>query len=78
MLKEIIENLSDVKTKWHPPEGTFTKEPEEIAKIVCKGHNGNLQKAVASVNFYYNRCGENCENKSDEIIKILHRICKGE
>jgi len=79
MIKEIIEGLLDVKTKWHPPEGTFTKSAEEIAKIVCKGHNGNLKKSVSCVNFYYNRCSEKCkdeESKRKRVINILHKICK--
>jgi len=82
MLKEIIEKdlgwLKKVKTKWSPPKGTFSddKSPEETAKIVCKGHNGNLKSAVASVNFYYNRAGKSNDKKRTKIIDILQKICK--
>ena len=89
MIREIIEKILEdkwtqkVKTKWHPPKGTFAKEtkPEETAKIVCNGHKGDLKSAVAAVNFFFNRCGDKCsgwgEKRRKEIIDILHKICKG-
>ena len=82
--KKITEEkwVDDVKTKWTPPEGTFAKETpsEKTAEIVCKGHKGDLKKAVDSVNFFFNRCGEKCagwgEKKRKEIIDILNKKCK--
>ena len=90
MLKEIIETIiqekekwiNKVKPKWHPPKGTFAHDadPTESAKIVCKGHKGDLKSAVASVNFFFNRCGKKCEGwgekKRKQIIDALHKICK--
>ena len=79
MLKEIIENIPNIKPKWEPPKGTFSKNanPSEVAKIVCKGHKSNLQKSVDCVNYFFNRCGKNCDgwNLKDKIIKELHKIC---
>jgi len=82
--------IQKVKVKWHPPKGTFAKttKPSETAKIVCKGHKGDLKKSVASVNYFFNRAGickqghknydsEWCKNK-DKIIEELHKICKGD
>ena len=72
----------NVKPKWHPPKGTFAKDTpaSKSAEVVCKGHKGDLKSAVASVNFFFNRCGEKCadwgEKKRKEIIDILHKICK--
>ena len=66
-----------VKTKWTPPEGTFSKDTpaEKTADIVCKGHK-NLKSAVSSVNFYFNRLGDSSqEQRRDKIINILHKIC---
>jgi len=88
MIKRIIENLlednwtKDVETKWTPPEGTFEKETpaKKTAEIVCKGHKGDLKKAVDSVNFYFNRCGDKCsdwgEERRKEIIELLNKMCE--
>jgi len=89
MIREIIESVlteedwvKNVKTKWTPPAGTFAKETpaEKTAEIVCKGHKGDLKAAVASVNFFFNRCGDKCagwgDKKREQIIDILHKICE--
>jgi len=84
MLLEIIKEnwTQNVHTKWSPPKGTFSKDanPTKSAKAICKGHKGNLKRAIASVNFFFNRCGKNCadwgEKKRQEIIKELEKICK--
>jgi hypothetical protein len=93
MLKEIIQEtikkgwVNKVKPKWTPPEGTFAKDanPVESAKVICQGHNGDYKKAVASVNFFFNRAGicEKGNPKFDEewcklkekIITELEKIC---
>ena len=94
MLKEIIQELikegwaDKVKVKWHPPEGTFTKDanPSKSAKVICRGHKGDLRKSVSCVNFFFNKNGicekgnpkydsEWCHLK-DKIIKELEKICK--
>lgn len=90
MIVELVEKVLNekemwtqkVKTKWHPPEGTFAKDadPKKSAKIVCDGHKGDLKSAVASVNFFFNRCGKKCagwgEAKRKAIIAELEKICK--
>jgi hypothetical protein len=89
MLKEIIESVlneenwvQNVKTKWKAPEGTFSKDADvkKSAEVICKGHKGDLQKSVDCVNFFFNRCGENCkdwgEAKRKELIAELEKICE--
>jgi len=48
----------DVKTKWHPKEGIFTKGATEIARYLAK-NSSSLKKAMARLNFYINRAGSN-------------------
>jgi len=89
MLLSIIEKIQKnwfqkVKVKWHPPEGTFAKDadPEKSAKVICKGHKGDYKSSVASVDFFFNRCGEKCkdwgEKKRKQILDKLNKICQGE
>lgn len=47
-----------VKTKWHPPEGFFTRTAEKIAKGL-KAASDDLQTAMGRLNFYINRAGKN-------------------
>ena len=76
---EVLEGLSDVKTKWTPPEGTFAKDadPKKSAEVICKGHKGDLESAVASVNYFFNRCGDNCKdwNLKDKLLNELRKMC---
>ena len=51
-----------VETKWHPPEGTFTKSAEEIASVLAKA-SSDLKQAMSRLNFYVNRGGKNFTNK---------------
>ncbi len=55
----------DVKTKWHPPEGFFTKSADSIAKGLKRESSG-LQQAMSRLNFYINRAGStlSSEDKS--------------
>lgn len=46
----------DVKTKWHPPEGTFEKSGKGIAKTLLAG---GKKKALKRLAFYRNRAGDN-------------------
>lgn len=63
--------LSDVKTKHHPPEGTFTGSAESIARKVMKDAHGDLGKAIRRITFYVNRAGENCSSEARAAKKIL-------
>lgn len=63
-------DLSDVKTKWHPPEGLFTsKNFKKIAIEVYKGHKNDLKSSIASINFYMNRGGSNLSKETKEILE---------
>ena len=52
----------DVKAKWHPPEGLFTKSAETIVKTL---KNAGEKKAMSRLVFYMNRCGDDCPNKTE-------------
>ena len=66
-LKEYISEKNwtdDVKTKWHPEEGLFTrKDPKYIADYLLKNSKDRKQ-AMSRLVFYMNRAGENLENKT--------------
>lgn len=64
-LQEMVEEeLSDVKSKWTPPEGLFTKDnPQEIAKILLD-NSDNGGQAMKRLVFYMNRAGDDCPNKT--------------
>jgi hypothetical protein len=64
---------SEVKTKWEPPEGLFTKSADEIASTL-KSASDDLRQAVSRANFYYNRAGDNeSESKRKSVISALHK-----
>jgi len=54
--------LQQVRPKWKPPEGLFTRDAEEIAATLAKASD-SYKQAVARANFYYNRGGF-CNPKS--------------
>lgn len=54
--------LQQVRPKWHPPEGLFTRDAEEIAATLANSSD-SYKQAVARANFYYNRGGF-CNPKS--------------
>jgi len=58
----LYNDLSDVKAKWHPKEGIFTKSGDEIARYLLK--NGK-KKAMARLTFYMNRAGEKLSNRAE-------------
>ena len=58
------EQLSDVKTKWHPKEGLFTGDnPKEIYDYLIKNSEDKGQ-AMKRLVFYMNRAGDNLKNKT--------------
>ena len=67
----------DVKTKWTPPAGLFTKSAEDIAKTL-KGASKDLDQAMARLTFYINRAGSNLDSKRKKILddakKVLDKL----
>lgn len=49
---------ADVDTDWHPKEGFFTQSADEIASGL-KAASEDLAQAMARLNFYINRAGDN-------------------
>ena len=52
----------DVKEKWHPEEGFFTKSASSIA-LGLKDASKDLKQAMSRLNFYINRAGDNLSNE---------------
>ena len=60
----IYEQLSDVKTSWHPKKGLFTGDnPKEIVDYLMKNSKDQAQ-AMQRLCFYMNRGGDNLTNKT--------------
>ena len=60
----IYEQLSDVKTSWHPKKGLFTGDnPKEIVDYLMKNSKDQAQ-AMQRLCFYMNRGGDNLPNKT--------------
>ena len=60
----IFEQLSDVKTSWHPKKGLFTgNDPKEIVDYLMKNSKDQAQ-AMQRLCFYMNRAGDNLSNKT--------------
>ena len=60
----ISEQLSDVKTIWHPKKGLFTGDnPKEIGDYLMKNSKDQAQ-AMQRLCFYMNRGGDNLPNKT--------------
>ena len=60
----IYEQLSDVKTSWHPKKGLFTCDnPKEIVDYLMKNSKDQAQ-AMQRLCFYMNRAGDNLTNKT--------------
>lgn len=60
----IEEQLSDVKTKWHPKDGLFTeKDPKKIVDYLLKNSKDRGQ-AMKRLTFYMNRAGNKLSNKT--------------
>lgn len=68
------EQLSDVKTKWHPKEGLFTGDnPQEIANYLLKNSKDEAQ-AMQRLCFYMNRAGDKLSNKT--VLNKVKQILK--
>lgn len=63
-VKEGVEQLSDVKVKWHPEEGLFTKDANYIVSYLRK-HSEDDTQAMRRLVFYMNRAGEDLTNKTE-------------
>ena len=67
----------DVKTKWHPPEGFFTKSAESIAKGL-RSASKDLKQAMSRLSFYENRAGSNLgaeeKSKLEDAKEKLHSL----
>ena len=60
----IEEQLSDVKTKWHPKDGLFTEnDPKKIVDYLLKNSKDRGQ-AMKRLTFYMNRAGDKLSNKT--------------
>ena len=60
----ISEQLSDVKTHWHPKKDLFTgNDPQEIVDYLMKNSKDQAQ-AMQRLCFYINRAGDNLSNKT--------------
>jgi hypothetical protein len=69
--------LSDVKTKKHPPEGLFADgSAKKIADWAWSSHGGNLRKAMASLNFYVNRGGDNLPSDQKEKVEKAKELLR--
>lgn len=65
------EQLSDVKSKWHPKEGLFTEDdPQAIYDYLIKNSEDKGQ-AMKRLIFYMNRAGDNLKNKT-----VLNKVKK--
>lgn len=67
-----------VATKWEPEEGLFSSgSSAKIAKEALKGHNGDIGKAIKSLNFFINRGGsklkDSIRSKVESAIKNLQK-----
>ena len=68
IIREVLEEAKDdewsgrVETKWHPAEGLFLKSASAIVKALKAAPDGE-KKAMSRLNFYINRCGDDCPNR---------------
>ncbi len=52
----------EVKSNYHPPEGTFTKSAPEVVKILLTGAGNDPLLALHRLVFYMNRAGDKLTN----------------
>src|SRR5271157_3441251 len=64
----------EVKVKWKPEEGLFTKGSGAIVKALLAAPGG-AKKAMSRLNFFINRAGDKLENK-EELEKAKEVISK--
>lgn len=66
----------DVDTKWKPSEGLFESgSAKQIAEEEFKGHK-DLKSAMASINFYLNRGGDNINEDRRKIIEKAKELLR--
>lgn len=70
--------VGKIKVKWQPEEGLFSSgSSAKIAKEALKGHNGDVGKAIKSLNFFINRGGsklkDSIRSKVESAIKNLQK-----
>jgi len=63
----------------HPPEGTFTKSGEEIARIMARKSvsPGGLGSAIKMVQMFINRAGKNLSAARKRELEKAKRILQG-
>jgi hypothetical protein len=80
-LKDILNEqqwTGNIDTKYSPPEGTFKKSAEEIAKIIKKDAV-DYKQAISRINFYYSRSEGFEDNvKKNAVLKALETLYKKE
>lgn len=64
-----------VKTKWHPPEGLFTKGKTEIARVLSQ-QSSSLKQAMSRLNFYINRAGKNLPAKQLKVLNMTKEVLR--
>lgn len=52
----------EVKTHYHTPPGTFTKDADSIVETLLKGADNDPLLALHRLMFYINRAGDNLSN----------------
>lgn len=67
--------VQNVKTKWSPPPGLFTKDAKTIATVLKK-ESKNLKQAMARLNFYINRAGKKLSKERREELEKAKKILK--
>jgi hypothetical protein len=65
-----------VQTKWHPPEGTFTKSAEEIADVLANASD-DLGQAMSRLDFYINRSGGNLSAERLSVLNSVKDLLRG-
>jgi len=66
----------EVKTKWTPPAGLFTKSAEEIVKVL-KEQSEDEATAMRRLNFYINRAGKNLSEERRDELEKAKELLKG-
>jgi hypothetical protein len=63
-------SLSEIKTKWSPPEGLFKNGSSlNIAREVWNSHDKDLKRSLSCINFYINRAGDNLDQDRLEVLE---------
>lgn len=62
-----------VQTSFHPPEGTFSKSPEEIIKALSSD-GADYKTVMSRLNFFLNRAGKNVSDKVESNVETAKKI----